>query len=298
MYQGLQKGLLYDDLRGCYKGLERGNYKGLYKNNAIIDRETIAWLQQVDKSGYPRPSWRYITCLNTLIVNLKQAGIWQLLDRFWVFATEHRGHARISIVNPTAAALTEVNSPSWTRYHGYQSDGVSSYLNTNYNPVTQGVNFTMNNHKASFYVRSVEQQPVTFDFGSSDGTNLLGGIADDDFQGINQAQIYDCNGSSTSAYFANTPATGLYSFYRTTNTSLGVYQRGINLTLNTGSGSTTAIVIPSLSLYISCINSTGTSATNFASRQYGLFSFGSANINEVIYYKIIQNFSVKIGFNV
>jgi hypothetical protein len=40
--------------------------------------------------------------------------------------------------------MTAVNSPTWTANQGFTGNGTSSYIDTNFNPATQGVNYTLN----------------------------------------------------------------------------------------------------------------------------------------------------------
>jgi hypothetical protein len=48
-----------------------------------------------------------------------------------------------------------VNSPAFTPYEGWTGDGISSYIDTNYNPATQGVNFVLNDASYGFYSRTI-----------------------------------------------------------------------------------------------------------------------------------------------
>ena len=82
--------------------------------------------------------------INTLVVVLKRFGAWSLIDRLWLFASETQQAATISLVNPLSTAITEVNSPAWVADQGYTSDGLTSYLDTNFNPSTQALKYTLN----------------------------------------------------------------------------------------------------------------------------------------------------------
>lgn len=50
---------------------------------------------------------------------------------------------------------TAVNSPTFTPYEGWQGDGISSYIDTNYSPATQGVNYVLYDASFGFYSRTI-----------------------------------------------------------------------------------------------------------------------------------------------
>ena len=66
--------------------------------------------------------------------------------------------------------MTAVNSPVFTQYEGYAGDAASAYLNTNYNPSTNGVNWTQNNASFGIYIRTSRAESVVKQHGASTNT--------------------------------------------------------------------------------------------------------------------------------
>jgi len=129
--------------------------------------EYKAILAYATAQGYTLPSAGQQVKQNKLILDLKAAGIWNLLDTFAVFATD--GNTDFSLIDwKRLSQYTAVNSPTFTANQGLKGNGTSSFINSNFNPVTNGVNYTLNS--ASFGVFS-------FDFNNNDFISGVSGSA-------------------------------------------------------------------------------------------------------------------------
>ena len=105
-----------------------------------LDADYQAVLDYAITQGYTAPSAAQQTLQNQLVVDLKAGGIWSKLDTFAVFATD--GDSDFALTDwKRLSDFTAVNSPTFTTNEGYNSNGTSSYLDTNYNATTDGVNF-------------------------------------------------------------------------------------------------------------------------------------------------------------
>lgn len=105
------------------------------------DPATSSWLAAVLAKGAPVSS-TYMAAVNTLINTLKTAGVFQRLDRLWLFGAENATQALVDLIGANAA--TAVNAPTFTPGKGFQGNGTSSYINTGYNPATAGGKFIVN----------------------------------------------------------------------------------------------------------------------------------------------------------
>jgi hypothetical protein len=76
-----------------------------------------------------------------LVGDLKTAGIWDKLDCLYVMAAADAQAAGLNWINPAAFALSPQSSPTFTADSGYAGDGSTSYLNSGWDPDTDGVNF-------------------------------------------------------------------------------------------------------------------------------------------------------------
>jgi hypothetical protein len=109
-----------------------------------FDADYQAVLDYGTTQGYTLPSESQQLLQNQLVVDLKNGGIWSKLDTFGVFATD--GNSDFALIDwKRLTQYTAVNSPTFTTNDGFLSNGTSSYIDTNYNPSTSGVNFTLNN---------------------------------------------------------------------------------------------------------------------------------------------------------
>ena len=95
---------------------------------------------------------------NTLVVDLKAAGVWSKGDVIYVTAvhTNTGGEARINWKNPGTFNLSDPGStnPTFTSYEGFASDGTSDYLSTNYNVAADGINTSLNSTTIAVYNRA------------------------------------------------------------------------------------------------------------------------------------------------
>lgn len=119
---------------------------------SVFDTDYQAVLDRSTALGYTAPSAAQQTLQNTLVEDLKTAGVWDKLDVFYVFATD--GDSDFATLNwkaPSSHQVTKVNSPTFTADGGFTGNGSSSYLNTNYNPETSGTNYTLNDASISVW---------------------------------------------------------------------------------------------------------------------------------------------------
>jgi hypothetical protein len=115
-----------------------------------FDADYQAVLDYATTQGYTLPSAGQQTLQNQLVVDLKSAGIWSKLDTFAVFATD--GDSDFALIDwIRLTQYTAVNSPTFTTNEGFMGNGTSSYVDTNFNPSTSGVNYTLNDASRYFF---------------------------------------------------------------------------------------------------------------------------------------------------
>jgi hypothetical protein len=79
---------------------------------------------------------------NNLIITLKSDGIWDKLDRLFVFAAENPGSA-ITDIRAAAGAIL-INGPSFSIDRGYTGNGGAAYIDTGFNPAIGTNKFLQN----------------------------------------------------------------------------------------------------------------------------------------------------------
>lgn len=221
--------------------------------------------------------------INTLVTTLKADGNWTKLDRLWLLATEAQDQALISLVNPASTAMTLVNAPSFVADQGFTGDGATSYINTQYNPSSDGSQFTLNNCSFGIYARSNAGIYNMF-HGCDNGTDHVL-LAEKNASGnirfaLNNVTFHDTAVTSLGFYVANRTASNATAGLRNSSTIV--------------SDTDVAVAVPNLKAYILCRNSSGT-PSSFSGEQYSIFYFGSGSINQSAFYTAIQNYMTSLG---
>lgn len=115
-----------------------------------FDPDYQAVLNYGTSQGYDLPSAGQKILQNQLVINLKDIGVWSLLDLLYLFATDgDRDFARINWKDPGNFTLIEGNAPTFTTNIGFVGNGVNMYLNTGWAPNPDGVNWTLD--EAGFF---------------------------------------------------------------------------------------------------------------------------------------------------
>lgn len=224
--------------------------------------------------------------INTLIKRLKGDGTWNLLDTFWVPAAHDQQGARLNWKNPGTYTLTEVNSPAWTKHQGYTGNGTTSYLNTNWNPSTNGVNYVLNSGAIGVYCRLSLAANGNAEIGALDasarGPAILARFTGDQFRGrVNTV---------TNTTATNTATQGLFSATRTASNSQNIYKNG---TLQANSAAVSSVV-PSVNLFVLAYNSNGT-PLGFQAQEASMAFTGSGSINITLLYNAFQQYMTSLN---
>ncbi len=241
-----------------------------------VTAEYTALLAKATALGYTLPSASTQAAHNSLIVALKSAGIWSLLDVFYVGMHNDANLGNFSLLNwvtPASYAQTIVGSPTYGT-GGYTGDGSTGYLNTNFNPTTNAVNLSLNS--ASYFMWC----------NTNSGANeaklqMGGGIAGGYRVGLSIHQdatntYCRCNNSADDAT-ANavgiTTALGLWHLQRTASTDYNLYQSG---TLRNNIVRTSTALPTTLEFL--CVRNNLT-ATLFTNKIYSMGGCGSGSIS-------------------
>lgn len=113
------------------------------------DTDVAAWIAAVIAAG-GTVSAQQAAYVNTLVIGLKAASIWTLLDRLWLFAAENATQALTDLV--ARAAATAVNSPTFTANRGFLGNGTSAYVDLGV-AASALTKFTQNSAHLGVYVR-------------------------------------------------------------------------------------------------------------------------------------------------
>lgn len=204
---------------------------------AILDRAIFL--------GYPLPTTDQQAKQNTFLVTLKTIGVWNKLDVLYVFAQNGgSAFATINWKNPSANQSTLINAPTFVNNGGFQGNGTSSYIDTNFNPATQGVQYTQNNASRYFFTHAISGS------GRFDGNNFAN--RNSMVRGLTNAQRINAGTNTSLVALDLTAAVNTKSLHRTSATDITAYNSttGISTTQLSGAiDSSNQWVLRSLSNY-------------------------------------------------
>lgn len=141
-----------------------------------------AVLTEATAQGYTLPSADQQIKQNTLMASLISSGVFAKLDVLFVLANDGGSQfACINWKNPTGTKATLVSSPTFTTNLGFNSNGISSYIDTGYNAATQGVNFTNNTAGEFGYQVGATSGPVFGTVGGGGDAVLMADVVNQRF---------------------------------------------------------------------------------------------------------------------
>lgn len=242
------------------------------------------WLNKLSFS----PSNPICKDLQELILGLRNDGNLTELDLFHTIGGLETDEQRLTPLISTAnTAFTTVNSPTLDS-NGVTGNGSSSYINTLWNPASNGMRYSLNSASMGLYSRTNSTVGTSVDFGCKGSAT-------------SRSQIfskYSANGQfylNTSSFkdVAMSDSLGLISIDRTGASTGGVYKNGTLLDSNTVS----SLAIPDAVWFIGALNNNGTPA-NYSARNIAFCYAGGGLINQNALYNRVQTYMTRRGINV
>ena len=188
-----------------------------------FDSDYQVILDKAVSLGYTLPSSNTQTLQNTLLTSLKTDGVWDKLDIFYVFAVDNNASefATINWKNPNALLNTPtqstlINAPEFVNNGGFQGNGTSSYIDTNFNPATQGVQYTQNNASRYFFVHAISTTAGRFDGNSNTNRNTM-------VRGLTNAQRINAGTNTASIALDIVNAVTTKAIHRTSATDITAF---------------------------------------------------------------------------
>ena len=183
-----------------------------------FEDETIELFTYMEKT----PIWDDKLQVNTIIKSLKDDGLWIKLDFFFCFALSYDDNSEtlINWKHPGDTKASLVNSPTFTSYEGYTTNGTSSYINL-YQKLVTGRYATQDSSCIFFYARTAVNTPSSpyIDMGAGNGTDY------NEIGHANPPTTYVAlNGPGSSN--TDTDNAGLKCLVRDSSTQLRYYENG------------------------------------------------------------------------
>jgi hypothetical protein len=259
-------------------------------------------LRYATKQGYTPPAYSFINAeaaavaaafttppvdtrkilMDNLVSELKSAGIWSLLDVFYILAAADSQAGTINWITPASFTLIPVNSPGFLADRGYIGNGTTSRLRTQFTPSVNGTKGALNDYSLSEFSLTNLDAANSADFGSVTAprsfiTPVSGGFA--------SWSVNDAGGGTNPA---NVNSIGLFQAQRTTSTATRLFKNGVQVGPDRV---VTSTAIASQEAWI-C----GADATNFSARRIAMAAWGAGLAGkEVSFYNIVNEYLHAIG---
>lgn len=236
-----------------------------------VDSDYQAVLDRATTLGYTLPSAGQQVKQNQLVVDLKAAGVWSLLDVFYVFATDgNNNFATLNWKAPSSFKLTITGGVTFTADQGFNSNGTTGYLATGWNPSTNGVNLTLNSASIATYIYNHVTENK-YDLGTA--PNFTGSgpwlyfRADDGFG----STIASVNAGSTSVTANGGNSVGFWMSQRKDATNNYIFKNGAQVDVEADASTSVA----NAELFLLCVRN-GTAPSFFSTKKLSMFSAGAS----------------------
>jgi len=255
----------------------------------LYTAEYQAILDYAVLQGYTEPTDGQKTLQNQLVIDLKNATIWDDLDIFYVFATD--GDENFSLINwknPNVFEATKSPTPSnlvFTTNEGWRAvSGTCQYLITNFITGTNGTGYTLNDASRIYY--DYDNNLDTIQNGYS-GNIIQGGTQPDRWNGTNVSS-HSVNSLNLLSSAFNNGGTGLKMIQRTSSSIVNLYNN--SATPNARTQTSTA-----LDTNTHTILRYGSGSGNCSSNKCSLYGLGaSLSGNETNLYNAINTYMASI----
>lgn len=211
------------------------------------ETEYTAILDKATALGYTLPSEAVRTKQNTLLAAMKADGVWAKLDVFYVFAQDGgSAFATLNWKNPNANQSTLVSSPTFVSNGGFTGNGTSSYIDTNFNPATQGVQYTQNDASRYFFTHAIgtgrfdgNTSGVNSIFSGTSGSQRINAASNtvvpplDYNSTVNTKSIHRTSSTSITAYNSTTAQTGVQTSASITSANQWILRSSTNYSTHT-----------------------------------------------------------------
>lgn len=232
------------------------------------------------------------TLINQVYLNMKAQGLYALLDDFSFPCLADAQASALRWKTPGTPS-TVVGSPTFTAYRGWQMNGSSQYINTNYNPTAFVGQFAANSATFGVYANVDPGASDTWmSMGGSGSTAYLqprrSGFAGFGYRINNTFSIFPQPMSPNSGL-------GLSAVTRVDNNNTRAFKNGVLLQAGTGGsiGSNLNDVF-----YVGANNNAGTPANYWAGRPAFWFAGGGlSDAQHSALYTIVNTFLTAIGAN-
>ena len=253
------------------------SYADLAGGGSGFDADYQAVLDQSTSLGYTAPSAAQQTLQNTLVTDLKTAGVWDKLDLFYVFATDgDSDYATLNWKAPSSHQTTKVNSPTFTSNEGFNGDLTSSYLDTNFQLDSIGLNSSLNSVSFGGYKHTRRDLFGTYFSCEMGIIQTSPSVVGTHFNGNGGQRV---NNSASNGFMPESQIdSGVFSLIRNQSTEFKQYKNSLK-TASTSVSVVSSAIPQGLNMFVLARNVQG-SANQFSNDTLSVIYFGADITNE------------------
>jgi hypothetical protein len=235
----------------------------------------------------PGPDANRKALINAFVVGCKEDDNWAEFDLLVFLASYSQESALVNWKNPETFTPLPVSDPPFTGNKGYEGNGLDAYIDTNFNPFSDGVKMQLNDQSYGFYCLDNTDGSIT-DMGSyNEGLSTFSILY---AREANIAYAYMSNPDPTAALGVST-SIGMTVGVRTGLNSFSLYKDGIQLHSET----TESVSFPDCNFYVLASNLMGTPSLLSLDRRISFYFTGSSSINQIKLYNRVVTYLTAIG---
>jgi hypothetical protein len=241
-----------------------------------------------DDGGYDADAKVYFDAMTTPLSNSQKARVntfvKMLKDSLGISSLSSKFDVMYLLANETAEAglrnlvkrshdATAVNSPTFTQWEGFQGNGTSSYINTNYNARTQASAYTLNSASFGIYLRT-NTVGSNYDVWGAWSTSADGGNANRiqlSFPASSAVNTYSYALNADVDLYTATRSNGMFITSRTSSTNISFYINKSSVT----SASRAVTKIPNQNVLLCALNEAFSNPNHFDANQVSFAFLGA-----------------------
>lgn len=211
------------------------------------------------------PTTARMILINNFIVAEKLNGNWAKYDCLWFTAAHGVNSSRLNWIKP-ASDLTSTAYPTFVTDSSIYGNGTNQYFNTNFNLLTDSINYTANNASYGCFIKSGSSTSTNMGATASGGVGMQGAFR------TSGSVVARINGSSVSSATAASKV-GLHSVVLNSGI-VSSYLNGLSYKSNTQSTN----VLQNITPYLCAFNNMG-SPLSYNADSMSFFYYASGDLN-------------------
>lgn len=229
--------------------------------------------------------------IDNFVRDLIDDGIWAKLDFLYILAAHAENSSLLNWINPGTFDATNVHVTAYEVDRGYTGDGANDYLNSNYNPNTDAINYLQDDASMGVYVRT-DVAENNCDIG---GYSTIPTISAQIFSRLAADGISTRINDAADLTPVNTDSRGFFIVTRTRANARRIYKNKISI----GNDTQVSVGRPNIDIFILARNSNGSDGNHSIKQVSAAFAgSGMTQINVNNFHDRLETYLDALGAGV